>query len=76
MPTSGGFAQSTSSLSASAGYPGRVALGPDNPTWKKLYEALARLAAASGGPFAFVIDEGNGLWSVGLADSPPTTSTA
>src|SRR5580658_2806538 len=42
----------------------------------KLYVALARLAAECGGPFAFVIDEGNGLWCVGLADQGPTTSTS
>lgn len=52
-----------------------MALGPDDPTWTKLYVALASLAAACGGTFAFVIDEGNGLWCVGLADSGPTTST-
>jgi hypothetical protein len=50
-------------------------LGPDNPTWKKLYETLAALALACRAPFAFVIDRGNGLWCVGLADSGPTTST-
>lgn len=50
-------------------------LGPQNPTWSKLYEALAALARTSGGTFAFVVDEGNGLWCVGLADSPPTTAT-
>src|SRR5579864_6953419 len=53
-----------------------VVLGPHDPTWKKLYEALASLAVACGGMFAFVIDEGNGLWCVGLADSGATTSTA
>jgi hypothetical protein len=53
----------------------RVSLGPDNPVWKKLYEALSGLAVKCGAPFAFVIDEGNGLWCVGLADSIPTTST-
>ena len=52
-----------------------VVLGPHDPTWKKLYDALASLAAACGGTFAFVIDEGNGLWCVGLADSGATTST-
>jgi hypothetical protein len=55
---------------------GIVALGPDDPTWSKLYAALASLAAACGGTFAFVIDEGNGLWCVGLADASPTTATA
>jgi len=30
----------------------RVALGPDDPVWRKLYEALAGLAAACGGTFA------------------------
>jgi hypothetical protein len=52
-----------------------VALGPDDPIWRKLYLALASLATACGGTFAFVIDEGNGLWCVGLADSGPTTWT-
>jgi hypothetical protein len=52
-----------------------VALGPDNPAWKKLYGALAKLAAECGGAFAFVIDAGNGLWCVGLANSGPTTVT-
>jgi hypothetical protein len=54
----------------------KVRLGPDNPVWRKLYDALAGLARVCGAPFAFVIDEGNGLWCVGLADSGPTTSTA
>ncbi len=52
-----------------------VPLGPDNPAWRELYGALARLAAECGGSFAFVIDEGNGLWCVGLANSGPTTVT-
>jgi hypothetical protein len=52
-----------------------VPLGPDNPTWKQLYLALANLAAECGGTFAFVIDQGNGLWCVGLANSGPTTVT-
>jgi len=53
-----------------------VPIGPENPTWKKLYEALASLAAECGGPFAFVIDEGNGLWCVGIADQGPHTMTS
>jgi hypothetical protein len=52
-----------------------VALGPDHPIWKKLYEALGKLAEVCGGPFAFVIDEGNGLWCVGLSNTPATTAT-
>ncbi|MBX3191023.1 MAG: hypothetical protein KF819_28765 [Labilithrix sp.] len=52
-----------------------MALGPSNATWTQLYKALARLAGACGGAFAFVLDEGNGLWCVGLADVPPTTAT-
>ncbi len=52
-----------------------MALGRDDVTWTKLYEALAALARACGGTFAFVLDEGNGLWCVGLSDAPPTTAT-
>ncbi len=52
-----------------------VSLGPGHLTWTKLYEALAGLAKASGGSFAFVLDEGNGLWCVGIPDWPPTSST-
>jgi hypothetical protein len=52
-----------------------VPLGPHNVVWSKLYQALAGLAAACGGAFAFVIDEGNGLWCVGLPHSTPTTAT-
>jgi hypothetical protein len=43
-----------------------VVLGPRHPTWRKLYEALAALAEACGGSFAFVLDTGNGLWCVGI----------
>lgn len=50
-------------------------LGPHVPEWKKLYDALAALAGACGGAFSFVIDEGNGLWCIGLAESGPTSST-
>jgi hypothetical protein len=52
-----------------------MALGPMHPVWSKLYVALAKLAAACGAPFAFVLDEGNGLWCVGLTGSEPTTAT-
>jgi hypothetical protein len=52
-----------------------VLLGPGHPVWTKLYIALARLAGACGGPFAFVIDEGNGLWCVGIHGSSPTAAT-
>lgn len=52
-----------------------MALGPGHPTWTALYDALAELALACGGSFAFVLDEGNGLWCVGIADEPPTTNT-
>lgn len=41
----------------------------------KLYEALAELAAACGGPFAFVIDAGNGLWCAAYPGRPPITIT-
>jgi hypothetical protein len=44
--------------------------------WRKLYDALATLARACGGTFAFVLDEGDGLWCVGLADSAATTATS
>jgi hypothetical protein len=54
----------------------RVPLGPHNPAWSKLDEALGKLARACGGSFAFVLDEGNGLWCVSLAEGPPTTSTS
>jgi hypothetical protein len=52
-----------------------VVLGPGHPVWTKLYVALASLAKACGGGFAFVIDEGNGLWCVGIRDVAPTAST-
>lgn len=52
-----------------------MALGPSHPTWSALYDALAALALECGGAFAFVVDEGNGLWCVGLANEPPTTAT-
>ena len=39
-------------------------LGPTNAAWAKLHEVLSQLAHASGGDFAFVVDEGNGLWCV------------
>src|SRR5450631_2177222 len=42
-------------------------LGPTNPAWKKLEEVLCALARECGGAFAFVVDEGNGLWCVGPA---------
>ncbi len=50
--------------------------GPSNPTWAKLYGALASLAGVCRGEFAFVLDVGNGLWCVGLPDTRPTTDTA
>ncbi len=50
-------------------------LGADHPVWKKLYEELSALAAAAGGAFAFVVDEGNGLWCVGLPNREPMTQT-
>jgi hypothetical protein len=53
-----------------------VPIGPAHPAWTKLYDALAALARTSGGTFAFVLDEGNGLWCVGLADSGPTIATS
>jgi hypothetical protein len=52
-----------------------VALGPHHPTWKALYDALAALATECGGPFSFVLDEGNGLWCVGLRGEEATTLT-
>jgi hypothetical protein len=50
-------------------------LGPSQPTWRALYVALAKLAGGCGGAFAFVLDEGNGLWCVGIAGELPTVST-
>ena len=70
MPACGAGASASPSYTS-----GPVSLGPDNPTWRKLYGALASLAAKCGGAFAFVIDEGNGLWCIGLPDSGPTTVT-
>jgi hypothetical protein len=52
-----------------------VVLGPHHPIWRKLYEALAALAEACGGSFAFVPDTGNGLWCVGLPGAPPRAWT-
>jgi hypothetical protein len=52
-----------------------VLLGPHHAGWRQLYEALATLAKSCGGAFAFVLDEGNGLWCVGIAGEPPTVST-
>jgi hypothetical protein len=53
-----------------------MSLGPGHPVWTQLYLALAHLAEVCGGTFAFVLDEGNGLWCVGLRGRPPTTATA
>jgi hypothetical protein len=53
-----------------------MSLGPSHPVWTKLYTALASLASECGGTFAFVLDEGNGLWCVGLPHQAPTTFTA
>ena len=47
-----------------------MALGRDNPTWKQLFDVLAKLASDCGGVFAFVVDEGNGLWCVGIPTPP------
>jgi hypothetical protein len=52
-----------------------VPLGPGEPTWDKLYEALALLAEECGGAFAFVTDAGNGLWCVADPTLMPTAST-
>lgn len=52
-----------------------MALGPHHATWKALYDALGALATACGGSFAFVVDEGNGLWCVGVPALAPTTVT-
>jgi len=52
-----------------------VKLGVGHPVWKKLYEELSGLAASSGGAFAFVLDEGNGLWCVGVPNREPMTQT-
>jgi DNA-directed RNA polymerase specialized sigma24 family protein len=51
--------------------PAGAALCANSPVWRKLYEALEKLAWLSGGAFAFVIDGGNGLWCVARADSEP-----
>ena len=58
------------------GYATAVSLGPENATWSKLYDALEQLARTSGGAFAFVLDEGNGLWCVGIPGEPATTATS
>jgi DNA-directed RNA polymerase specialized sigma24 family protein len=52
--------------------PAGAALCANNPVWRKLYEALEKLAWLSGGAFAFVIDGGNALWCVARADSEPS----
>ena len=52
-----------------------MALGPAHDIWGKLYAALRALAEGTGGSFAFVVDQGNGLWCVGLKDTPPTIAT-
>jgi hypothetical protein len=52
-----------------------VPLGPAHAVWNKLYASLADLARACSGAFAFVLDEGNGLWCVGLPGTPPTGGT-
>ena len=52
-----------------------MTLGPSHPTWLALYRALAKLADACGGTSAFVLDEGNGLWCVGIPGAPPIGST-
>jgi hypothetical protein len=52
-----------------------MALGLAQDVWGKLYAALRALAEGAGGSFAFVVDEGNGLWCVGLKDTPPTIAT-
>jgi len=43
--------------------------------WEKLYGSLRVLAEGAGGSFAFVVDQGNGLWCVGLPRTPPTIAT-
>jgi len=52
-----------------------VAIGPSHPVWSRLYNTLAQLAEECGGSFAFVLDEGNGLWCVGIPGREPTTFT-
>jgi hypothetical protein len=52
-----------------------VAIGPSHPVWSKLYDALTHVAEECGGTFAFVLDEGNGLWCVGIPGREPTTMT-
>lgn len=52
-----------------------MALGPAHPIWRALYDALAALAVACDGRFAFVLDEGNGLWCVGIRGNAPTVLT-
>jgi hypothetical protein len=46
-----------------------VPLDFHDPAWRKLHDALASLVAESGGEFAFVIDVGNLLWCIALAES-------
>jgi hypothetical protein len=52
-----------------------VALGPQDPTWKKLYEAMASVAGDAKASFAFVLDCSNGLWCVAIPGRPPTIAT-
>jgi hypothetical protein len=52
-----------------------MALGPAHEIWGKLYAALRALAESAGGSYAFVVDQGNGLWCVGLKDTAPTIDT-
>lgn len=52
-----------------------MALGPSDPVWQKLYDQLALLAADCNGSCAFVVDEGNRLWCVGVAGESSTFNT-
>lgn len=52
-----------------------MALGPTNATWRHLYEALTELATECAASCAFVVDEGNGLWCVGVPDRSATVFT-
>lgn len=52
-----------------------MVLGPGHPTWRALHEKLATLAGVSDSAFAFVLDEGNGLWCVAVPGEASHGST-
>jgi hypothetical protein len=46
-----------------------MTLGPSNPAWRRLLQALEKLANDTGA--AFVVDEGNGLWCTAVTGTRP-----